>query len=136
VSVGRDKAGRQIVLGIIEDDTSYRRSLGRLCRLLGFVAIEFESGVAFLATLDAAAPQYDCLLIDKMMPSMTGLELHRNMIDRALYLPTVLITGDADAHTRSSCAVAGLVACLEKPIEADVLRAVVELATGGRVATR
>lgn len=119
-----------IVLAIVDDDASYRRSLGRLCRLLGFTTLEFDSGAAFLETIDASPPRYDCLLIDKMMPSMTGLQLCAALVDRGVSIPAVLVTGDADAHTRASCVVNGLVACLEKPIEAETLRTVVVMAAG------
>jgi len=115
---------RQLFLAIVEDDASYRRSLGRLCRLLGFTTSEFASGAEFLTALDSTFRRFDCLIIDKMMPWMTGLELHAILQERGMSLPAVLITGDADAQTRSSCAGAG-VPCLEKPIRAETLRAVV-----------
>jgi FixJ family two-component response regulator len=127
---------RGLVVAIVEDDASCRRSLGRLCRVLGFTAIEFASGAAFLATLDGMVPRADCLLVDKMMPWMTGLELHDALLDRGVSLPTVLITGDADAETRARCTMAGLAACLEKPIEADALLEIVVQAAAGRVANR
>jgi FixJ family two-component response regulator len=123
-----------LVVAIVEDDLAYRRSLGRLCRVLGFAVSEFASGAEFLQTLDGTVPRVDCLLVDKMMPWMTGLELHANLVERGLCLPTVLITGDADAGTRARCHVAGVTACLEKPIDAETLFAIVVQAAGRSIA--
>jgi FixJ family two-component response regulator len=122
--------GCALAVAIVEDDLAYRRSLGRLCRVLGFTTMEFASGAAFLEAIDGLAPRVDCLLVDKMMPWMTGLELHGLLVERGLSLPTILITGDADAETRARCVVAGVAACLEKPIDADTLLEVVPLAAG------
>jgi FixJ family two-component response regulator len=129
------KPDGRLVVAIVEDDTSYRRSLGRLCRVLGFSTIEFASGAAFLETLDGTVPQVDCLLVDKMMWGMTGLELHGILVDRGLCPRTVLITGDADTETRARCARAGVAACLEQPIEADALFAIVRQTAEARVFT-
>ena len=124
-----------LVVAIVEDDPAYRRSLGRLCRVLGFTVVEFASGAEFLEALDGTAPRVDCLLVDKMMPRMTGLELHAILVDRGQYLPTVIITGDADPRTRARCHAAGVAACLEKPIEADTLFAMLVQAAGRSIVT-
>jgi FixJ family two-component response regulator len=133
VSIGVRGSDRRLVVAIVEDDASFRRSLGRLCDVLGFAAMEFASGPAFLATLDGALPRPDCLLLDNWMPWMTGLELHGVLRDRGVCLPTVLITGNAGRETRDRCAQAGLAACLEKPIGADELLAIVEQVVAGRL---
>ncbi len=129
MSAGVPESDRRLVVAIVEDDASFRRSLGRLCDVLGFTATEFASGPAFIATLDGSMPQPDCLLVDNMMPWMTGLELHGFLRDRGVCVPTVLITGNADDETRARCAMAGLAACLEKPIGANALLAIVMQAT-------
>jgi FixJ family two-component response regulator len=132
VDVTEDEGG--LVVAIVEDDLAFRRSLGRLCRVLGLSAVEFASGAEFLATLDETAPRVDCLLVDKMMPWMTGLELHATLVERGMCVPTVLITGDADPGTRARCDAAGVAACLEKPVDADTLLAVVIQAAGRPIA--
>jgi len=133
VSAGVASIDRRLAVAIVEDDASFRRSLGRLCGVLGFSAMEFASGAAFLATLDGAEPRPDCLLVDNWMPWMTGLELHGVLRDRGVRVPTVLITGNAGRETRDRCAQAGLAACLEKPIGADELLAIVEQVVAGRL---
>jgi FixJ family two-component response regulator len=112
MTTGAGENGGSLAVAIVEDDLAYRRSLGRLCRVLGFTTMEFASGAAFLEAVDGIAPRVDCLLVDKMMPWMTGLELHATLVDRGLSVPTILITGDADAETRARCVVAGEAACL------------------------
>lgn len=133
MSIGVPGSDRRLVVAIVEDDASVRRSLGRLCDALGFSAMEFASGPAFLATLDGAVPPPDCLLLDNWMPWMTGLELYGILVDRGVCLPTVLITGNAGRETRDRCAQAGLAACLEKPIDAAELLAIVEQVVAGRL---
>ena len=60
----------QRIIGIIEDDDSVRRALGRLLRSAGFDVATFVSAEEFLQA--QAAP--DCLVLYVHLPGMNGLD--------------------------------------------------------------
>ena len=60
-------------IAIIDDDASVTTSIVLALSSHGHVAVSFPSAKSFIATADAN--NFDCLLVDKDMPQMTGLEL-------------------------------------------------------------
>lgn len=121
---------KAIAVAIVEDDTSTRVSLRRLCNALGFTATAFASGRAFLEMLDMNGSRPDCILVDLRMPEMTGLELHRILCARGVRVPTILVTAEDAPEVLDRCAAAGLTVHLQKPVCADHLFATIERVTG------
>lgn len=71
---------------IVEDHADTGRLLRRVFRGHGLRAEVAESGLAALALLDRSGqPPPRCLLLDQMMPAMTGLELLRLLRARPAY---------------------------------------------------
>jgi len=130
VNGDRSDVHKAIAVAIIEDDTSTRVSLRRLCNALGFAATAFASGRAFLEMLDTNASPPDCILVDLRMPEMTGLELHRILCARGVRVPTILVTAEDAPDVLDRCAAAGLTVHLQKPVCADQLFATIERVTG------
>jgi FixJ family two-component response regulator len=67
------------LVSVVEDDQFFRESMRRLMRSLGYSVEAFPSAADFLASPRLA--ETACLIADVHMPSMTGLELHRHLID-------------------------------------------------------
>ena len=61
------------IVFIVDDDNSVLDSLSILLQTIGFVTEPYDSGQAFLDNYDPA--KSGCLLLDMLMPNMTGLEL-------------------------------------------------------------
>src|SRR3954454_3473611 len=61
------------VVFIVDDDKSFRTSVGRLVEASGWRSAAFESGAEFLARFPTAEP--GCVLVDLRMPGLDGLEL-------------------------------------------------------------
>src|SRR6516164_1912066 len=79
---------------IVDDDEPYRDSTRKLIMLLGYTVEAFASAVDFLRSrhlLDTA-----CLVADVHMPGMTGVELHRHLVDAGYAIPTILVTAYPD----------------------------------------
>jgi FixJ family two-component response regulator len=86
---------------------------------LGFTIEAFPSAADFLAS--SSIRDTDCLIADVHMPRMTGLELHRNLIQMGHAIPTILITAYPDDSVRDRALQQGVVCYLPKTINEDGL---------------
>lgn len=109
---------------IVDDDAAVRQGLGALLGAKGYRVEPYESAEAFLAraALDRVPA---CLLADIRMPGMSGLELQRQLKQRAVALPVIVITGHGDVPQAVAALKAGAVDFLEKPFDSDQLLAAV-----------
>jgi FixJ family two-component response regulator len=111
------------VIAIVEDDTLLSRALARLLRAVGWHTVTFASAEAFLQTGLQSPPQ--CLVLDVRLPGMSGVELVEHFVGTGLTLPVVIITGHDDIQIRLRAMGGGVVAYLQKPVDAqDLLRAI------------
>jgi len=115
--------GKRSLVSIVDDDESVRESLPDLLRQFGFAAKAFSSAEAFLAS--GVVGETSCLLLDIVMPGMSGLDLQQELTRRRQKIPIVFITGLGDGSVRQRLLARGAVACLVKPFgEAALLDAV------------
>ncbi|WP_277185067.1 response regulator [Caballeronia sp. BR00000012568055] len=110
---------------IIDDDHGVRRALARLIGAAGYRVEVFVSAQAFLdASIDM--PNIPaCLVLDVMMPDLSGLELQRALNDTHETLPIIFITGHGDIPMTVSAMKAGATDFLAKPVnDTALLRAI------------
>ena len=86
---------------------------------LGYAAEDFGSAADFLASPRLA--ETTCLIADIHMPTMTGIELHRHLVDVGYAIPTILVTGRPDDDERARALSDGVVCYLGKPINEERL---------------
>jgi FixJ family two-component response regulator len=110
---------KRALVSIVDDDESVRESLPDLLRQLGYDAEAFASAEAFLAS--GVLDETDCLLLDIVMPGMSGLELQQELLRRQLQIPIVFITATSDESIRPRVLAHGAVACLFKPFSETAL---------------
>jgi FixJ family two-component response regulator len=103
------------LISVVEDDQSFRESMGRLLRSLGFELETFASAAAFLASPLLA--ETACLISDINMPAMSGIELHRHLVSAGYEIPTILVTAYPDEIVRKRALNAGIMCYLIKPID-------------------
>jgi two-component system response regulator FixJ len=121
---------------VVDDDAAVRRSLALLLRSVGFAVEVFESGEAFLRAAAASAPggglPFGCVLLDLRMPGMDGLAVQREMAERGLALPVVVVTAHGDVPLAVQAMRAGASNFIEKPYggEAIIQAAEAALARG------
>jgi two-component system response regulator FixJ len=82
---------------LIDDDPNDVLIIRRVCESVGLNVQSFRSPRAFLNQLNEDAA--GCIVVDLMMPEMTGLELHEQLRSANANLPVVVLTGQADAAT-------------------------------------
>ena len=107
------------LVSIVEDDQFFRESMRRLLRSLGYAAEAFPSAADFLAS--PRLGETACLIADLHMPAMTGLELHRRVIDMGHAIPTILVTAYPDNDVRARAQNDGVVCYLRKPVDEEHL---------------
>ena len=107
------------LISVIDDDESVRESLPDLLKEFGFDAQTFSSAEEFLDS--GSSRETKCLVLDVMMPGMSGPDLQRELEIRDQRIPIVFITGQRDAATRVRLIAQGAVECLFKPFEANDL---------------
>ena len=82
---------------IVDDDQATRKSLRWLVETLGVPVQTFHCAVSFLDAYDPS--MRGCLVLDMMMPGMSGLELQRELNERGIDIPVIVLTGYADVAT-------------------------------------
>jgi FixJ family two-component response regulator len=108
------------LVSVVEDDPSFRDSMRRLLRSLGYNVEAFSSASDFLAS--PRLVETACLIADVHMPEMTGLELYIHLIEAGHAIPTILVTAYPNDVDRARALADGVVCYLRKPIDEKDLR--------------
>jgi len=125
-----------LVVSIVDDDASLRRSVRNLLLSVGFRVETFASAEEFLRS--AERENTGCLVLDLRMTGMNGLDLLRHVAVTGPRLPAVILTAHGDEEARQRALEAGAVAFLRKPFQGDALLDAVQTALrhGGRHESR
>lgn len=126
-SVTRARMSHTSTVFVADDNPSILQGLDRALSASGHTVHTAASGPALLSMLAAQEPP-DLLLLDVMMPDMSGLEVLRILRrdPRWMDLPVVLITATNDATLPVSALRDGAVDFLTKPFRLDELLARVD----------
>jgi two-component system response regulator DctR len=114
------------MLHIVDDEEVIRDSLTWLARSRAIAATAYDSGSAFLATLDQSDEfnaQGDCVLLDVRMPDISGTELFDMLAARGLTqrLPVIFLTGHGDVPMAVDTLKRGAFDFFEKPFNDNKL---------------
>jgi FixJ family two-component response regulator len=115
-------------IAIVDDDPGVLKALSRLLRAHGFRAQSFGSGREFLAALPDGLPV--CLIVDSLMPEMTGLKVQQHLISTGIKISTILITAHGDAELQGF-GEGNIVASFRKPVQEGPLLSAIERAIDG-----
>lgn len=112
---------------IVEDDPTFRRSLRQLLEDHGYLVEDYISAEHFLTTVMVLTP-LSCLVADIHLPGMSGLQLHRELAERGINLPTVCMTAEGDVPTCAQAMKQGVVDFITKPFELAALLSALRVA--------
>jgi FixJ family two-component response regulator len=104
---------------VVDDDSSWRKSVQRLLMAAGYRVSLYESAEAFLK--QEALGDIGCVLLDMRMPGLTGLQLQQRLSHLGHMLPVIFISGHGDIPTSVLAMKAGAEDFLTKPVDTDVL---------------
>jgi FixJ family two-component response regulator len=107
------------LISVVEDDLSFRESLKRLLRSLGYTVVAFPAAADFVTSPHLV--ETACLIADVHMPVMTGDELYRHLLDAGHAIPTILVTAYPDDVVRTRALNGGVVCYLHKPLDESQL---------------
>ena len=115
-----------IIVCIVDDDSSVRKSLANLLRSAGYRSRVFASGEEFLAleNFDDVA----CLLLDLKMNGLSGLDVMRALTLKGRKIPVICMSAHWDEATLAESSRYEPIECLRKPFSGDVLLSAVEFA--------
>src|SRR6266702_5605482 len=111
---------------LIDDDEDVRRALAFLLGTAGLAVKVYESASAFLEK--CVDFQSGCIVSDVRMPGIDGLELLRQLQQKGVRMPVVIMTGHADVPLAVEAMKSGAVDFIEKPFADDVLLAAIQAA--------
>jgi CheY-like chemotaxis protein len=120
----REAAKRRVV--VADDNVYLARTLKMVLELWGFEVVVVHDGAAALAAVRAG--DNVAALLDLRLPRLSGVEVARQI--QTLPEPTrprlIAMTGSLDAADRSSSLAAGFDHHLVKPVDPNVLRALLQ----------
>jgi len=116
--------GQGPVIFVVDDDKAVRQSLNELLGENGRTVEAYASAEAFLDAYRSGTE--GCLLVDAVMPGMSGFALLQRLKDRGSRLPAIMITGNGDVHMAVRAMQAGAVDFIEKPVGGDELLASID----------
>ncbi|MFI4974361.1 MAG: response regulator [Caulobacterales bacterium] len=96
---------------IVEDDASLLAALVFALEEEGFAVHAYRSGKPLLA----APVHAECLVVDMRLPELDGLTVIRQLRERGVWSPAILITTNPDAQTRRNAETSGVL-IVEKPL--------------------
>jgi two-component system response regulator FixJ len=82
------------LIHVVDDEDSIRRSIGFMLKTSGYEVETWSSGQAFLK--DVKHGEQGCILLDVRMPEIDGLEVQRQLAERGVMMPIVIMTGHGD----------------------------------------
>lgn len=126
---------------VVDDDPDAREVIAVVLTQAGYVVEVAQDGFDAIGKVGNVEP--DIVLTDLQMPGMHGLDLINNLRRIDGDLPVVVATGMETRDLQTNADLYGAVACLEKPIDMELLVWTIELALAchrgarrGRVASR
>ncbi len=123
-------AGPEAGVFLVDDDEVVRDSFTMLLDAHGFTVMAFPSCKDFLDHWDGAAG--NCLILDVHMAGMNGFDLLKLLRERRHPIPTILISGGADAAMRNEAVALGAVTLLHKPVPFPALLSAIHQALAPR----
>ncbi|MFA7383492.1 MAG: response regulator [Desulfurivibrionaceae bacterium] len=119
------------VVFLVDDDMRNLFALAKVLEGRGLTVRKIEDGEKTLALLDEGASP-DIILMDIMMPGLTGYETTRAIRERGIEIPVIALTAKAMKEDRDKCLAAGANDYLSKPVDIDRLMAMLKVWLQGR----
>jgi two-component system CheB/CheR fusion protein len=115
-----------ICIYVIDDDPMIRQTMRRLFQAEGWSVVLHPSAESFLA--EARPEGLGCLLVDNILPGISGVELITQLRAEQDVFPAVILTGHGDASMAVAALKAGAFDLIEKPASAADLLTTLRLA--------
>jgi len=106
---------------VVDDEEAIVQMVEIALRHLGYDIEAFGSSVKALEAFESNPDRYDCVVTDQTMPTLTGAELARRLLQRRPELPIVLCSGFSEAINDEKARELGIREYIMKPMTTRVL---------------
>jgi CheY-like chemotaxis protein len=114
---------------IIDDSKLMRQVIRQHVEAEGYCAITVASGMDALSTLETVRP--DMVMLDLLMPGMSGQDVLRALRPRLPGIPMIVITADVQEPVHEECTRLGADRVINKPPSREAIRGVLRLIPTG-----
>jgi CheY-like chemotaxis protein len=104
---------------VIDDSNLARSAIRKILAPEGYEILEASNGEEGTKMLSQHAP--DCILMDLLMPGISGLDILRQLNSTGSSTPVIVITADIQDSVRSKCLELGAFAVVNKPLLFETL---------------
>ncbi len=105
---------------ITDDSVAQRLILANMVKGFGYEVEMAVNGREAIEQIVANPP--DCLLLDSLMPEMTGVEVLEALKARGIAVPTIMLTADVQDWLKARCLDLGVAVFLNKPAKIEKLK--------------
>lgn len=107
------KEGIMSLILVVDDSWLIRQTVANMLKRAGFEMILAENGGQALEK--CATHTFDCILLDLLMPDMSGLDVVQKIKEKGITTPVIILTADIQSTTQQRCHDAGVADFLIKP---------------------
>ncbi len=111
---------------IVDDSIIGRRMLKSMIKAIDCLVLEASGGYEALEIIYSKQP--DLMILDLLMPDLSGAEVLSVLHDSNYMIPSIVVTADVQESTKKRCISRGAGFFMNKPPDAEELRAkIIEL---------
>jgi PAS domain S-box-containing protein len=110
------KGGGERVL-VVDDEPGLVAVTSELLKSIGYEPVGCSNGAAALAAFDKADGAVDAVIVDEVMPELSGTQLARQLRRRRADLPIVLVSGYTGPMLTERALAVGITEILRKPVQ-------------------
>jgi two-component system response regulator FixJ len=122
-------------VGVIDPDPAARAGIHTLLQPIGVEVVPFDSAEAYL--LAERDRELSCLIVELLLPGMSGLELLRQLRSLGNDVPVILLADESDVPTAVAAMREGATDFIEKPyVNVAVLKQVQKLLRNNDIGDR
>jgi len=114
----------------VDDEEQIRAVVDAILSKNGYQVTTFADGMQALAQFQKNPEQFDLVVTDMTMPSMTGAELAQKILALSPRTPVILCTGQSELINREIAMAMGVCDYLNKPILQETLLVATRKALG------
>lgn len=111
---------------LIVDDSSYQRRILRASlEEAGYKVAEATNGREGVDMMASAKP--DAALFDLLMPEMDGIAALKEISEKGVKTPIIIVSADIQETTKKTCMNMGAVGFVNKPVKGESLNSVLNI---------
>jgi DNA-binding NtrC family response regulator len=117
--VAKEEKTRETRILLCDDEKNVRRIMRVILEKKGFIIDEATNGEEALEKIKSA--RFDLMLLDQLMPGISGLEVLRQAAEIVPDMPVIMVTGLAQHKLAHEAIMAGAKECVFKPVNTPKL---------------